>query len=232
MNLTIENPQVHTLPLTLTFEDGSPEAFKKYYTENKEFVEESLLHIGAIHVRGINVNTVEKFSELMKFLCPVAPDFLDGNSPRGKYASNVYNASEYDANSIVRLHTEFSYSNLYPKKIFFCCIQPAATGGQTTVGDAAKPLELLEPEIVEEFERKGITYIRNLHSGSGLGPSWQEAFETKDRNFMEQYCKENDIQYEWLPGDIVRLTQTRTAVQNHPITGAKLWFKPGRPVLS
>ena len=231
MSLLVENPQSknpeivgESLPLTLTIENGSPEKFKAYYAANKKAIDDKLLHVGAIHVQGCNIDTVDKFSDVMNFLCPKAPSFLDGNSPRGKYSSNVYNASEYDANSIVRLHTEFSYSNLYPTQIFFCCVQPATTGGQTTVGDARLPLSLLDAEIVEAFESKGITYIRNLHSGTGLGPSWMEAFETKDRDFLENYCRENDIKYTWTDDGVVRLEQTRTAIQFHPVTGDKIWF--------
>lgn len=211
-------------PMTITFKEGSMEEFLAYYEENKEFIEDRLRNVGAIHVVGINIDNVDKFGTLMKNLCPKAPDFLDGNSSRGKYSSNVYNASEYDEASIVRLHTEFSYSNVYPKKIFFCCQNPASTGGQTTVGDCKKALELIEPEIVKAFDEKEIIYIRNLHSGGGLGPSWQEAFETEDKDFMEAYCKENGIEVSWKANGIVRLTQRRPAIRKHPVTGDRLWF--------
>ena len=211
-------------PMTITFKDGSMDKFLAYYEENKEVIEDRLRNVGAIHVVGINIDNVDKFGTLMKNLCPKAPDFLDGNSSRGKYSSNVYNASEYDEASIVRLHTEFSYSNVYPKKIFFCCQNPAATGGQTTVGDCKKALELIEPEVVKAFDEKEILYIRNLHSGGGLGPSWQEAFETEDKNFMEEYCKENGIDVSWKANGIVRLTQRRPAIRKHPVTGDRLWF--------
>lgn len=211
-------------PMTITFKDGNMEKFIAFYEENKEIIEDRLMNIGAIHVMGIKIDNVDMFSELMKYLCPKAPDFLDGNSSRGKYSSNVYNASEYDEGSIVRLHTEFSYSNLFPQKIFFCCQQPADTGGETTVGDCKKALELIDPEVVEAFDKKGITYIRNLHSGDGFGPSWQEAFETEDKNFMEEYCRENGIEVDWKENGIVRLTQHRPAIRKHPVTGERLWF--------
>lgn len=211
-------------PMTITFKEGSMEEFLAYYEENKEFIEDRLRNVGAIHVVGINIDNVDKFGTLMKNLCPKAPDFLDGNSSRGKYSSNVYNASEYDEASIVRLHTEFSYSNVYPKKIFFCCQNPASTGGQTTVGDCKKALELIDPEVVKAFDEKEIIYIRNLHSGGGLGPSWQEAFETEDKDFMEAYCKENGIDVSWKANGIVRLTQRRPAIRKHPVTGDRLWF--------
>lgn len=216
--------QEEKYPMTIIFKNGGMDKFLEYYQENKEAIEDRLMNVGAIHVVGINIDNVDKFGTLMKQLCPKAPNFLDGNSSRGKYASNVYNASEYDESSIVRLHTEFSYSNIYPKKIFFCCQNPATTGGETTVGDCKRALELIEPDIVKAFDEKEITYIRNLHSGSGLGPSWQEAFETEDKSFMEAYCKENGIEVDWKSDGIVRLTQHRPAIRKHPITGDRLWF--------
>lgn len=213
------------LPMVLQFEEGSDiDSFTSWYAENRNFIEEQLLKVGALFIKGIHSNTVEKFDSLTKFLSPNAPNFLDGNSPRGKHTSNVYNASEYDNNAIIRLHTEYSYSNIWPGKLYFCCITPATTGGQTTVGDCRVMLEKLNPALVDEFEKKGITYIRNLHSGQGFGPSWQDAFETKDKKTMETYCAANGIKVAWQRNGDVRLTQTRPAIRRHPVTNERLWF--------
>lgn len=212
------------LPMTFTFDNGSPEEFVEWYNENKAFIDEKITKIGAIHIQGINVNSVEKFGEVMKHIRPDAPGFLDGNSSRSKYSSNVYNASEYDNNSVVQLHTEFSYSNLWPDQIHFCCINPADTGGETTVADTSLLIEKLDPKIVQEFEEKGVIYIRNHHGGNGFGPSWMEAFETEDKNFLEEYCKKNDIITKWMADGSLRVSQSRPVVRVHPKTGVKLWF--------
>lgn len=226
MSLTTSKVQIgeDKLPLTITFENGSPEEFMEWYQQNRDFVEDKITNIGAIHFVNIGVNTVEKFGELMQTLRPKAPGYLDGNSSRSKYASNVYNASEYDNNSVVQLHTEYSYSNVWPDQIHFCCVQPAATGGETTVADTKLVAERLSPHILKEFEEKGIVYIRNHHGGNGFGPSWMEAFETDDKVFLEQYCKENDIVPEWQSDGSLRVTQSRPAFRTHPKTGKKLWF--------
>jgi hypothetical protein len=108
--------------------------------------------------------------------------------------------------------------------LFFCCITPAKTGGETIVGDCRAIVDRLNPDLVDEFEQKGITYIRNLHAGHGLGPSWMDAFETKDKAFLENYCLENNISLKWQRDGSVRLVQTRPALRIHPSTGAKLWF--------
>lgn len=212
------------LPVTITFTDASPEEFVEWYLENKALVDDKITNIGAVHVQGINVNSVEKFGYVMKTIRPDAPSYLDGNSSRSKYSGNVYNASEYDENSVVQLHTEFSYSNNWPDQIHFCCVIRAATGGQTTVAETKRVIEKLDPKIVKEFDEKGIIYIRNQHGGEGLGPSWQQSFESTDKAFVDEYCKQNDIQTEWLRDGSLRVLQRRPALRVHPKTGAKLWF--------
>ena len=226
MSLTANNVVIgeDKLPLTITFTDGTPEEFIEWYNENKAIIDEKITNIGAIHIQGINIDTVEKFGEVMKAIRPTAPGFLDGNSSRSKYSSNVYNASEYDNNAVVQLHTEYSYSNLWPDQIHFCCVQPAATGGETTVADTSLVLEKLDPKIAKEFEEKGIIYIRNHHGGNGFGPSWMEAFETEDKEFLEEYCKQNKIETEWMSDGSLRVSQSRPAFREHPKTGVKLWF--------
>lgn len=226
MSLTKENVIVgqEKLPMTIKFTDGSPEEFVEWYKDNKTYLDEKITNIGAVHIQGIGVNTVEKFGQVMKAIRPDSPAFLDGNSSRSKYTDNVYNASEYDNNSVVQLHTEFSYSNLWPDQIHFCCVKPANTGGETTVAKTSLVLEKLNPKIVQEFEEKGIIYIRNHHGGGGFGPSWMEAFETEDKEFLEEYCKQNDIETEWMADDSLRVSQARPALRVHPKTGVKLWF--------
>lgn len=213
------------LPLTITFPAGSSmENFLEWHQENKDFVEQKLLQLGAVFIENIGVDTVDKFQSLMERIAPNSPAFRDGNSPRGKYASNVYNASEYDASADIRLHTEYSYSNIWPGKLYFCCSIRAATGGETTVGDCKKILDRLSPALVEEFDRKGIKYIRNMHGGKGLGPSWQEAFETTSKEFLEEYCRNNETEVIWQKDGTARFIQYRPAIRVHPVTGDRLWF--------
>ncbi len=212
-------------PVLISFnEELTIDAFMQWYQENKETYDQLLLSSGAILLRGLNINSAPRFQQLMESLYPNPKSFLDGNSTRGKYTSNVYNASEYDAGTIIQLHTEYSYSNIWPSIICFSCVTAPDHGGQTTVGDCRKIISLLDDKIVDEFEKKGITYIRNLHDGNGLGPSWMEAFETEDKDLVEQYCARNDMQITWTPTNSLKIIQTRPAIRRHPITGDKLWF--------
>lgn len=212
------------LPILITFEKGFELTdFVEWYNLEKGNLDNLLLEAGAVLIRGINIDSIQKFDSAATVLFPNSENFLDGNSSRGKHTSKVYNASEYDNNEIIRLHTEFSYSNLWPAKLCFCCITPAVKGGETILGNCEEVLNLLDKQIVDEFEKKGITYIRNLHGGGGLGPSWHEAFESNDKKYVEQYCKANNISVIW-EEDSVRVIQTRPAIRLHPVKKCRLWF--------
>lgn len=213
------------LPKYLEYAAGTNiEDFIAWSREEDKPLHQRLLASGALWIRGLNIDTADKFQYLMQEVFPKTKSFLDGNSSRGKYTSTVYNASEYDPGSIIQLHTEYSYSGEWPAVICFCCVVKPDGGGETTVGDSQKALELLSPELVNDFRNKEITYIRNLHDGRGFGPSWKEAFESEDKKFIADYCASQNIRVEWLEDGIGRFTQTRPAIRVHPQTNEELWF--------
>lgn len=213
------------LPKLLQYKEGTTiEEFIEWSRTEDRPVHQRLLESGALWVKGLDIDTAEKFQYLMQEVFPKTKSFLDGNSSRGKYTSTVYNASEYDPGSIIQLHTEYSYSGEWPAVICFCCVVKPDQGGETTVGDCKKVLEKLSPNLIADFKDKGITYVRNLHKGQGLGPSWQEAFESEDKSFINEYCTQHNIQVEWLNDGTGRFVQTRPAIRLHPQTNEELWF--------
>jgi alpha-ketoglutarate-dependent taurine dioxygenase len=213
------------LPKLLQYTEGTNiDDFIAWSQSEDKPLHQHLLQSGALWVKGLNVDSAEKFQYLMQQVFPKTKSFLDGNSSRGKYTSTVYNASEYDPGSIIQLHTEFSYSGEWPSVICFCCVVKPDQGGETTVGDSKRALKMLSANLVEDFRNKQITYIRNLHDGKGLGPSWQEAFESEDKKFVEDYCAQHSIIVEWGKDGSGRFTQTRPAIRLHPQTQDELWF--------
>jgi alpha-ketoglutarate-dependent taurine dioxygenase len=213
------------LPKLLQYSEGTDmEEFIEWSKGVDKPLHQQLLQSGALWVKGLNIDSAEKFQALMQQVFPKTKSFLDGNSSRGKYTSTVYNASEYDPASIIQLHTEFSYSGEWPSVICFCCVVKPDQGGETTVGDSKRALKLLSDELVNDFRNKQITYIRNLHNGQGLGPSWQEAFESEDKKFVEDYCAQHGIIVEWKKDGSGKFTQTRPAIRRHPQTQEELWF--------
>jgi alpha-ketoglutarate-dependent taurine dioxygenase len=107
-------------------------------------------------------------------------------------------------------------------KIFFFCVTPAEQGGATPLGDMRKLFQIIPPDIRERFREKQYMYVRNF--GDGFGLSWQTAFQTSDKQAVEQYCQQHKIECEWKAGDRLRTRQIRPAVIQHPQTGEDVWF--------
>ena len=195
-----------------------------YYSANKDFLEMELLAQGAILFRGFGVKTPASFARCVRSLNGNLLDYVDGNSPRTKLADGVYTSTEYPADYYISMHNELSYSHKWPRKLFFGCIVAPQEKGETPIADSRVILNSLDPNVVEEFTRKGVKYIRNLQGGQGVGPSWQDTFETTDKAAVEQYCADRDTAVQWQPDGGLKLTQVRPAVATHPQTRQTVWF--------
>jgi alpha-ketoglutarate-dependent taurine dioxygenase len=123
------------------------------------------------------------------------------------------------------MHSEYAYSHKYPARLFFCCVVEPGQGGATPVADNRQILSRLDPEVVDEFTRKKIKYVRNLHGGgNGFGLSWQDSFQTTDKSVVEKYCREMLIDYEWKADGGLKLENTFVCSITHPRTGEQVWF--------
>jgi alpha-ketoglutarate-dependent taurine dioxygenase len=205
-------------------EPGDSSSFVEWFERERATIEEMLLQHGALLFRQAGVSTPAAFGRFVKAVTPATLDYVDGNSPRTRITRGVYTSTEYPAQYFISLHNELSYSHHWPSRIFFCCVVAAAEGGATVVADSREILRRLDPALVEEFTRRRIEYIRNLHGGNGLGPSWQDTFEMTDRKDVEELCQEAGMAYEWRPDGGLRVRQIRPAVAQHPQTGEIVWF--------
>nr|QEO74780.1 AMP-dependent synthetase and ligase [uncultured bacterium] len=191
---------------------------------NGDFVEEELLKHGALLFRGFDVSSVEDFRRFAGTVTTDLVNYIEGSSERILLGDQVYTSSEYPAEYFISLHNELSYAHKWPGRIFFCCLQPPQQGGETPIADSRKVLNLISPQIKENFLRKGVKYVRNLRAGNGAGLSWQMVFETDDQGFVEGYCREGGIEFEWKQEGGLRTSQVRPAVARHPRTGEMVWF--------
>jgi alpha-ketoglutarate-dependent taurine dioxygenase len=192
----------------------------------RDFFREKLLRHGAILFRGYRVRTaadlellVENFSGGEKLF-----NYAGGASPRRALGGGVYSSTEYPAAYALSLHNELSYADVYPRHLYFCCLIPAETGGETTLGDSRRILQNIDAEVVTSFERKKVCYVRNLTADRGSGYSWQEAFETGERQAVEDCCQKIGAEFEWKTGGALRLSQIRPAIVRHPTTNEAVWF--------
>ena len=112
---------------------------------------------------------------------------MEENVPRTKLSSGVYTSTEYPPEYMLSMHSEYAYSHHWPSRLYFCCITAPQSGGETPIADNREVLKSLGPEIVDEFRRKQVKYLRNLHSGQGFGLPWQTSFQTTDRAVVEEY---------------------------------------------
>jgi hypothetical protein len=218
------NIEEQELPLILPLGDLEPAAFISYYKENETELQDRLLAEGAIKFTGVHIDSLESFQLIVDAISSKFLSYVDGNSPRTKLSGNVYTSTEYDQTQRITMHNELSYSARWPNKLFFSCLQPAATGGETLLADSRVILENMNKDIVAEIRAKGILYIRNLHGGMGMGPSWQDTFEMDDQQQVTAWCKSYGIDHEWGQRGSLKLKQFSKGIIEHRHTGQALWF--------
>ncbi|MEM7127276.1 MAG: TauD/TfdA family dioxygenase [Chloroflexota bacterium] len=196
----------------------------KWYNENPDFLAEKLRIHGAVLWRGFGINSSPLLEQLVRSMSGELMDYVDGNSPRTKVQSGVYTSTEYPSEYFISLHNELSYSEKWPKWQFFCCATAPQEGGETPLADSRALLQNLSSATVEAFREKKVKYIRNLHGGRGMGPSWQKTFETEDPAVISNYCQEHNMEHEWLSNGSLRVSHVRPATIIHPETGEEVWF--------
>lgn len=142
-------------------------------------VERLLRSPGAILFRGFEIITPALFGEVAREGCHGLIDYVYRSTPRTEVASQVYTATEYRADATIPFHNEESYQRDWPTRLAFCCLEPASTGGATPLASSGRVTRRLSADLVDEFEAKGVMYIRNY--GHGVDLDWQTTFQTDSR---------------------------------------------------
>lgn len=224
---TTFNPEIRKgdFPYVLDF-SGSMDIddFTRWYSTSRNELESDLLEGGAILIEGLEVTSIEKFGRIAGIMEEEFTDYIDISYQRRRLSSNVYISTEYDASFPIKMHNELSYANYWPSRLLFACTLPAETGGETPLADSREVLRKIDPSIVGEFVSKKVRYVRNLHGGQGLGPSWQETFKTTDKTAVERYCVREEMRWTWKPDGGLKLEAIRPPVRRHPQTGEEVWF--------
>jgi alpha-ketoglutarate-dependent taurine dioxygenase len=225
--MAMENVTMDTdrFPVTITFDEHAGVAeVARWYNANVQVIEKTLLEKGAILLKATGADTISKFEELTGAIASKFRNYVDGNYPRKNLQGHVYISTEYDPKFDITMHNELSYSVKWPSKLFFGCIIPPKKGGETPLADSRKIYNRMNADLLEEFERKQVRYVRNLHHGEGMGPSWQQTFQTDDPKVVEKHCDDMAIEYQWKKNHGIKLIHTRPATRAHPVTGEKVWF--------
>jgi alpha-ketoglutarate-dependent taurine dioxygenase len=184
-------------------------------------VEDHLARYGAVLFRGFGINSADMFADSAGSL--VDQLFGEyGDLPREQDADKVFSSTPYPADLAIHFHNESSHMAQWPMRIFFYSAIAAETGGETPLVDCRALMQQLDPDLVEEFERKGLTYVRNF--AKGIDVPWQDFFLTDDRAEVDRRCAEAGGTSEWLAGDVLRIRQDAAAVRTHPMSGERVFF--------
>ncbi|MFF9317175.1 TauD/TfdA family dioxygenase [Streptomyces sp. NPDC014735] len=177
---------------------------------------------GAVLLRGFCPLDAEGLGELATALAGELRDYDNRSTPRTRVNDRVFTSTEYPPDQTIPLHNEMSYTDSWPGTLFLACMVPAATGGETPLADSARVHDRVPAATRERFERHGVMYVRNF--GHGLDLSWQEAFQTEDRDEVTAYCERHGIRAEWLGGERLRTRHVVQATLESRQTGRRVWF--------
>lgn len=209
------------LPLTIVPETSGLNLID-WTAINREPVRAALLKYGAILFRGFSVDSAEQLEQFIRTISGGLLAYTERSSPRTLINGNIYTSTDYPPDQHIFLHNENSYQRTWPMKIFFYCLTPPASGGETPIADTRNILNGIRPEVKDRFLRKKVLYSRNF--GNDLGLLWQTVFQTDDKSVVEKYCKEAGIEYEWKDHNRLRTRHVRDAITTHPITKEPVWF--------
>ena len=194
----------------------------EWVRNNRGGLESKLYRHGGLLFRGFDLRSPEDFERVAGAICDSL--FSEyGDLPREGVAGKVYTSTPYPNDKSILYHSESSHLHSWPRKINFFCVKVATEGGCTPVVDLRVVYRDLDPAIRQQFEEKGLMYVRNF--SPGVDVPWQRFFHTDDRTAVEAECRKARMQCEWTHGgENLRLSQVCRAVAQHPVTGEKCFF--------
>lgn len=195
---------------------------KTWLLTNREMILEKLDSSAAILFRNFPIQGKQALAEYVKTLVPANSllDYTGGTSPREKIGEGVYTSTKMPFFLKIPLHSEMAYRKRFPRKVFFFCETAPLLGGETPIVDIRKVYQAMPIAIKTKLENEGIIYFRHLKNYTKLKKflsrfnpmietgTWQFVFKTQDRSVVNEYCKHNDYQTEWLAdGSVILKTQ-------------------------
>jgi alpha-ketoglutarate-dependent taurine dioxygenase len=90
------------------------------------------------------------------------------------------------------LHGEMYYIENRPMVLWFYCVTPAASDGETTICDGSLIYSALRPSTRALFHAKRLKYSRRYPDGE-----WQKIYDTGDITDVESFCCANGLRVEF-----------------------------------
>ena len=189
---------------------------------NSETIETQVAEHGGVLLRGFEVASLDTFGAFVHAVYPEMAEYNDQTTPRTAVGGDVYTSTEYPASQVIEQHSEMSYAREAPRRIIFHCAIASPEGGETPLADNRKVLASLPAQVRDAFATKGVMYIRNYRDELGL--PWQTAFQTDDREAVEERFRREAMDFEWTDGGGLRVRHLGPGVIAHPATGETIWF--------
>jgi alpha-ketoglutarate-dependent taurine dioxygenase len=210
------------LPLLVT-PSGEGVDLTAWATDNGNYIGERLSAHGGILFRHFGMKTTDEFQRFIAAVSGEALEYSERSSPRSRVAStNIYTSTDYPSGQSIFVHNENSYKRNFNLKIFFFCETASPVGGETPIADCRNVYQRISTEVRNRFIEKKWMYVRNY--GDGFGLDWQTAFQTTDRQAVEEHCGRNGIKVEWRADDRLKTYAVLPAVIKHPHTSETVWF--------
>ena len=207
-------------PLVIEATDADLDAVA-WATSQRDFIEQHLRKHAGILFRNFGLTTPQEFEAFAEAIQPGLYGSY-GDLPKKEGGRNTYRSTPYPERQMILYHNESSHLERWPRKQLFFCEFPSPVGGATPIVDCREMLRQLPSDVVEEFERKGLLYVRTFTRN--LDVSWRDFFKTDSKEEVEARLKEAGIEWQWL-GDDELQTRTRCpAVVTHPVTGGRVFF--------
>jgi alpha-ketoglutarate-dependent taurine dioxygenase len=200
---------------------GGGQPVVAWIDEHRAELFEDLHEYGAVLLRGV-IDGPELLDQVAQAVGGDLLEYTERTTPRSTVSGNVYTSTEYPANQTIPQHNESAYSRHSPRWLFFACVTPSETGGETPLADSAAVLRRLPADLVARFRELGVLYTRSYRPGMGL--TWQEVFQTDSKAEVERFCGDNRLELEWLGDDELRTRSHRPAIVTDPDTGRDVWF--------
>lgn len=191
----------------------------------RDVVDDVLPRAGGVLLRGLPLADKADFERIVEQLGYGRAGYEGGIAVRRNDASVALTASDEDRRITLSPHNEMAYLPTYPRKVFFFCQRPAASGGEVPVNDIRDTAAIIPEHVKDSFRDRGIRYHRNLPKGSDSGErGWADTFGTDDPALVEQRMAAAGHDFEWAADGTLHYAYDRAAFLAHPETGEELWF--------
>ncbi|XP_074621738.1 dapdiamide synthesis protein DdaC-like isoform X2 [Acropora palmata] len=218
-----------SLPHAVLVHNPNQASLEELTIKCMEYVEDNIVRTPAILFRNLPAETAQDFSTIAKAIPWKGLEYKGSPNYRVKADKEAwtYHANEDPCHISIAPHNELSFTNAYPSKIMFFCVQEPGhgCGGETPLLRNSELLSKLDPEVVRKFEEKQVRYVRYFPDKKNKEYlNWQYVYQANDRRAVESQARAQGSNITWDPSGDLYVWQNRPACIYHPKTGIKTWF--------